>query len=148
MIKRFLLLLVVVSVLVPTVYLVGIILIERSAIIYVNRRLGTNADEWKSIFDEFEALFDSSMTRHEVVAILVDIDPSLIGKLATNEAFTNKEFCLSAMRRSDSGEYSCGESVRLFEDVPIISSSIPLNYYFIYDQDLRFLRANRPASIE
>ena len=148
MIKRILAILLLAALLVPTMILATRHIVERVAIAYVNRQLDASADNWKSVFDDFEALFDSSMHRDNVVAILVRVDPTLVGKLPTNDELKDGERCRAAMNKSRTGEYRCGEVVRLFENVPILAPSIPLNFYFVYDQDLRFVEANRPASVE
>src|SRR5688500_3870393 len=80
-------------VLIPVSFLVYLYASDWLALRYVSSRLGTNVEEWSEIYEVFEARFKPGMSRHEVLAILTEIDPTLEDDLRSDTELRNSVLC-------------------------------------------------------
>jgi hypothetical protein len=141
-------LLVVVVILASPSWLLGIRnATDWGARVYVSDRLSMKTGEWHEIFDEIDTRFEPGISRREVVDILLELDSSLEGNLQTDDEFRNSRGCQFSEQVSGSDEYICVDGISLFEKILIVKSVANIRYTFVYDQDMRLVRVNRPPSM-
>lgn len=100
-------------------------------LLYISSRVGSSLS-WEAAYLAFEESFAEGMSREEVHARLIEMDPSLDGKLQPLPKCSVRN-----------GEVRCVEYVIVFEDHFSIGSGF--SYYFDYNSELRLIAVERSS---